>query len=225
MKVFSTPIQVCKCASIPYFKINTPIFCCPLFFEEYLNSQFRINKIGNEQTAYYHPSCSKLTGGNEEGRAWTPPTFSEIVLFQGCFPGNWLLCILQGMRNFLGPSIPRISSGAREKIRIYGVKITGRDICDPKNWIFLFLLNLPSKTLPQEEENYQFHPNSVFWKSVFLPAERGNDYRVKIWQKLNLWGYWTHVLRNSTIFATFTFLSSVLLLHNLDSVMLTNNLT
>ena len=37
--------------------------------------------------------------------------------------------------------------------------------------------------------------------------------------KLNLQGYWSQVLRNSTIFATFTFLVSVLLYHNLASSM------
>ena len=43
---------------------------------------------------------------------------------------------------------------------------------------------------------------------------------LKKWSKLNLWGYWSHVLINSTIFATFKFLISVLLCRNLDSIML-----
>ena len=37
----------CQCAagaSIPYFKINFPLFCCPLFF----NPQVRINKKANK---------------------------------------------------------------------------------------------------------------------------------------------------------------------------------
>ena len=37
--------------------------------------------------------------------------------------------------------------------------------------------------------------------------------------KLNLQGYWSEVLINSTIFATITFLVSVLVYHNLDSSM------
>ena len=61
MKVSSTSIQLCKGAHISYFKINAPIFCCPLFFEEYLNLQVRINKMGNEHTIDYHPSPSELT--------------------------------------------------------------------------------------------------------------------------------------------------------------------
>ena len=38
--------------------------------------------------------------------------------------------------------------------------------------------------------------------------------------KLNLRGYWSQVLINSTIFATLTFLVSVLLCYNLASSML-----
>ena len=46
---------------IPYFKINSPIFCWPFFFEEYFNPQVRINKMRNEDTVDYHISPSKLT--------------------------------------------------------------------------------------------------------------------------------------------------------------------
>ena len=41
------PIQVCRGAYIPYFKINAPIFCCP-------------NKMVNKHTVDYHPSASQL---------------------------------------------------------------------------------------------------------------------------------------------------------------------
>ena len=57
----SLPIQVCRGAYIPYFKINAPIFQCSLFFEEYLHPQVRINKMGNKHTVNYHPSPSQLT--------------------------------------------------------------------------------------------------------------------------------------------------------------------
>ena len=36
---------MCIGAYIPYFKINAPIFCCFIFFEECLNSQVRIYKM------------------------------------------------------------------------------------------------------------------------------------------------------------------------------------
>ena len=35
-----------------------------------------------------------------------------------------------------------------EKFQIYGVKITGKYICESKNWICSFLLMAPSKNLP-----------------------------------------------------------------------------
>ena len=37
-----------KCFN-PYFKINTPSFCCLIFFKEYLNPQVRINKMANNE--------------------------------------------------------------------------------------------------------------------------------------------------------------------------------
>ena len=45
---FSTPLQVCRGASFPYFNINAPFFCCPIFSEEYLQSQVGINKMINK---------------------------------------------------------------------------------------------------------------------------------------------------------------------------------
>ena len=61
MKVSSTSMQVSRSVYIPYFKINAPIFCCPIFFEGYLKTQVRINKMGNGHTVDYHPRPSKLT--------------------------------------------------------------------------------------------------------------------------------------------------------------------
>ena len=52
---------MCKGAYIHYFKINSPIFCCPLFSENYLNTQVRINKMVNKRTIDYHSSLSGLT--------------------------------------------------------------------------------------------------------------------------------------------------------------------
>ena len=43
---------------IHYFKINPLIFCCPIFSENYLNPQVRINKMVNKDTVDYHPSPS-----------------------------------------------------------------------------------------------------------------------------------------------------------------------
>ena len=42
------------------FQNQSPIFCCPLFSENYLNPQARINKMVNKHTVDYHPSSSQL---------------------------------------------------------------------------------------------------------------------------------------------------------------------
>ena len=47
-------------AYIPYFIINPPIFCCPLFSENHLNPQVRINKMVSKHTVDYHPIPSQL---------------------------------------------------------------------------------------------------------------------------------------------------------------------
>ena len=44
-----------------HFPPIPPIFCCPLFSENYLNSEVRINKMVNKHTFDYHPSPSQLT--------------------------------------------------------------------------------------------------------------------------------------------------------------------
>ena len=44
----------------PLFQNQCPIFCCPLFSENYLNPQVRIKKMVNEHTVDYHPSPSQL---------------------------------------------------------------------------------------------------------------------------------------------------------------------
>ena len=43
------------------FQNQSPIFCCRLFSENYLNPHARIKKIVNKHTVHYHPSPSQLT--------------------------------------------------------------------------------------------------------------------------------------------------------------------
>ena len=65
---------MCRGGYIPYFKINAPIFCCPFFSEDYLNSQVRIYKIVNKHTVDYHPSPSQSTSRiHPLIFLWTPP--------------------------------------------------------------------------------------------------------------------------------------------------------
>ena len=107
-----------------------------------------------------------------------------------------------------------------EKNSNYGVEITGRDICEPKNWISSFLPIPPSQTLPQAEGNYPFHPTSISWESIFSPSRKGGGLWSWKMTKLKLVKVLATSFDKFQHLATFTFLISVFLCHNLDSVML-----
>ena len=82
---------MCRSAYIPYFIINAPIFCRPLFSENYLNPQVRINK----HTVGYHPSSSQLTSRiHPLILLWTPKGFifpeSFLNFFLDLFIPPWL---------------------------------------------------------------------------------------------------------------------------------------
>ena len=53
----STSVQRCL---YPPFQNQSPIFCFPLFSENYLYHQGRINKMVKKHTVNYHPSPSQL---------------------------------------------------------------------------------------------------------------------------------------------------------------------
>ena len=92
---FQPPIPVCRGGYIPHFKINAPIFCCPLFSENYLNPQVRINKMVNRHTVHHHPSPSQLTSRiNPFIFLWTPKAFispeSFLNFFMSLYVPPWL---------------------------------------------------------------------------------------------------------------------------------------
>ena len=73
-----------------------------------------------------------------------------------------------------------------EKFRSYGIKITGKYICESQNWIWSFLPILPSKTLTQvfiiihRKKEIIHSSRTAFPEDVFFPAERGEeDYEVE----------------------------------------------
>ena len=67
MKVSSTPYKCAEVPISPISKSTPPISASPFFFEEYLNPEVRINKMGNEHTVNYHHSPSKLTSRMQRG--------------------------------------------------------------------------------------------------------------------------------------------------------------
>ena len=64
-----------------------------------------------------------------------------------------------------------------EKFPIYSVKITGKYICESKNWIRSFLLMPPSKTLPQADT---YSSRTALSEDIFSLAKKGEG-----------WGLWS----------------------------------
>ena len=62
------------------------IFCCPLFSENYLNPQARINKMVNKHTNDYHPITSQLISRIQTPIfLWTPKGFISSESFLNFF--------------------------------------------------------------------------------------------------------------------------------------------
>lgn len=66
-----------------------------------------------------------------------------------------------------------------EMLQMYGVKITGKYVCESKNRICLFLPIPLSKTFPQiliimpRQKEITQYPRQCFLKMYFPPAEKG----------------------------------------------------
>ena len=124
---------------------------------------------------------------------------------------------------FLKPVCPTMVA---ERFQIHGVKWLVTTFVSWENESIHFYW-CPKQNSPPgfchyhsgEKEPTHFSTKNGF-ENLFSPAERGRIMELKRWPKLNLRGYWSQVLINSIIFATFALLVPVLLCHNSDSSML-----
>ena len=106
---FHTSVQRCLYL---LFQNQCLHFLLPLFFEEYLNPQVRINIMVNKHTADCHPSPSQLTLKiHPLIFLWTPKVFISPESFLNFF-----------LKLFIPPWC-----------QIYGVQTTGKYICESKN--------------------------------------------------------------------------------------------
>ena len=162
---------MCRGVYIPQFKINPLIFCCPLV---------------NKHTVNYEPSPSQLVSRiHHLIFLWTTLILHISIYFyisKGFISRIFLDFFLK----------PIYSTMITEKFQIHSVKITGKYICESKNWICSFLLMPPRKTLPrifiiipQADRNCPFLPNSVVWRYFFLRRKGGEDYGVENITKIN----------------------------------------
>ena len=77
------------------FQNQSPIFCCPLFSENYLDLQVRINKMVSKHTVDYHPSPSQLISRIDTLKfLWTPKGFTSpeslLNVFLNLYIPPWL---------------------------------------------------------------------------------------------------------------------------------------
>ena len=114
-----------------------------------------------------------------------------------------------------------------KKFQIYSVNITDKYIYESKIEFVHFYscpqakLSFRFLTLPPRLKEITHSSQTAFSEDLFSPSRKeGGVMELKKLPKLNLRGYWSQVLINSTIFATFTHSASALLCHNLASDML-----
>ena len=105
-------------------------------------------------------------GRGEQGD--NPP----ILFLKSYFARNFFLeicffVILQGTQNFFVPGTPRIFSGVLEKDQIYGVKITGRYICEPKQLNLFIFAHFPKQNYPPVTRKLSISPEQHFLKIYF----------------------------------------------------------
>ena len=162
MKFSSTSNTSVQRYLYPLFQNQSPHFLLPIFSENYLNPQTRINKMVNKHTVNYHPSPSQLISRiHPLIFLWTPKGFispeSFLIFFLNLYIPLWLwksfkFILLRLLVNtFVNQKI--------ESVHFY---------------------SCPQATLPQvfistsqAEGNYSFLLNRVFWRSIFSPAESG----------------------------------------------------
>ena len=156
MKFFSTSNTSVQRCLYPHFKINNPIFCCPLFSENYHNPQVRINKMVNKHTVDYHPSHSQLI--------WR----IHAVIFLRT--PKWFVSPESFLDFFLNLHIP---PWLRESFKFIVLRLLANTFEYP-HFVHTPKQNSPPGFYhyPQAEGNYPLLLNSVFWRSIF-PQQKG----------------------------------------------------
>ena len=199
---------MCGGVYVQYFKINLFILWCPLFFENYLNPQVRINKIVDKHTVDYHPSPSQLILRiHSLIFLWTPKRFISPESFLNFFLNLFIPPWLRKSFKFIVLRSLQIHLWVK-KIECFNFYSCPQAKLAPK---FLWLF-------PQADGNCTFLSNSVF-EDIFPEKEGGR--RLWSWKNYQIsQRYRSQVLINSTVFATFSYLVYVLLCNNLASSML-----
>ena len=144
--------------------------------------------------------------------------------------------------NYLKPQV-RINKMVNKHTRAYSRNLGRHSILASVKFMVLRLLAntfvsqkieyIPFCLCPQAKLSHKFlsslprkkeitPPKQPFLKMHFSPAERGKESIIELKKlpKFNLQGYWSQILINFSMIATFTFLISAFLCYNLASSML-----
>ena len=191
MKVFSTSIKVCRGACIPYFKIDTPILCCLLFFKEYLNPLVRINKMGKEHTVDYHPSPSKLTSRiHPLVFLWTSKRFISPEYFLK-FSSN---LYIYPTNNGCGKQAPQGRRGAGDMDPTLFEIVLCQGLLEQtlmkRKIEFFHFCSFPKAKLSHRQKEITHFTQTAFSENLFFPNHKGRRImELKKLPKLNLWEY------------------------------------
>ena len=207
MKFLLPPIPVCRGAYIPCFKINAPIFSCLLFSENHLNPQVRINKMVNKHTVDYKPSTWQLTSRiHPLIFLWTPKGFfspESFLIFSETGIPPWLR---KSFKFIVSLRLP-VNTFVSQKIESVHFYPSPQAELSTRNFV-----------ITPMQKKITHSSRTAFSKDLFFPLQKGGRriMELKKLPRLNLPGYWSQVLINYIV-ATFAFLVSVLLYHNLAS--------
>ena len=112
-----------------------------------------------------------------EGTWGIEPHFFWNRTLPGVFSWKFAFVLFsKASKTFLAPALPESYWGPWKSFKFMVLRLLEDTFVSQKKWIFSFLLIPPSTNLPQAEGNYSFHPNSIFWKSIF-PQQKGG----RIW--------------------------------------------
>ena len=167
-------IPVCRGVCMPYFKTNPPIFCCPLFSDNYLNPQVRINKMVNKYSVDYQPNPSQLIWRIHRLMfPWTPKGFISPESFLNLFLNLYIPPWLQKSFKFIALRFLQIYLWVK-KLNLFIFTHASEQNFPPGFYHY-----------PQADRNCSFLSNSIFWRYSFLRRKGGKDYGVENTTKIN----------------------------------------
>ena len=197
---FNTSVQR---SLYPYFKINAPIFCCPLFFLKNISNLRSGSTKRWTNTVNYLPSTSQLT--------------SRIFLVK----------FMWTTTGFISPEFLNFSLNLyippwlRKNFKLMVLRLLANTFVSQKSESVHFYpclqvqLSRRFLSLPPRQKEITHSSRTAFSEDLFFPQQKGGeDYGVEKVIKIKPTRNWSHILINSTIFATFTYLVTVLFCHN-----------